>query len=83
VYLDDCEVHLHSRLAKVWQTRGRPMRGPAAGADRTFAIFVALDYATGRVRWQHSLHKESTAFVAFLEQLRHAWPHAKLMVVLK
>ena len=58
------------------------MRVPAAGADRKFVIFGALDYATGQVRWQLSLQKDSTAFVAFLEQLRHAWPHAKLVVVL-
>jgi hypothetical protein len=72
VYVDGCDVHLHPRLAKVWQKRGRPMRVPAAGADRKFAVFGALDYATGQVHWPLSLHKDSTAFVTFLDQLRCA-----------
>jgi transposase len=58
------------------------VRVPAAGADRKFAIFGALDYATGQVRSQLSLRKNSQAFVGFLERLRQAWPQEKLMVVL-
>jgi putative transposase len=80
--VDECEVHLHPRLAKVWQKRGYPIRVPAAGADRKFAVFGALDYATGQVRWQLSLRKDSQTFITFLEQLRHAWPDEKLVVVL-
>jgi DDE superfamily endonuclease len=58
------------------------VRVPAAGADRKFAVFGALDYATGQVRSQLSLRKNSQAFVGFLERLRQAWPQEKRMVVL-
>src|SRR5688572_12041943 len=71
-----------SRLAKVWQKRGQPMRVPAADTDRKVGVFGALDYATGAVGSRLSLHKNSEAFVGFLEQLRHAWPHEKLVMVL-
>jgi transposase len=58
------------------------MRVSAAGADRKFAVFGAVGYATGEVCSRLSLHKHSEAFVGFLEQLRHAWPDEKLVVVL-
>ena len=58
------------------------MRVPAAGANRKFVVFGALDYATGQVHWQLSRRKDSEAFVNFLDQLRHAWPDEKLVVVL-
>jgi hypothetical protein len=58
------------------------MRVPAAGADRKFVVFGALDYATGQVHWRLSLRKDSQAFVTFLEQLRQTWPEEKLVVVL-
>jgi transposase len=80
--VDECEIHLHPRLAKMWQKRGRPVRVPAAGADRKFVVFGALDYASGQVHWQLSLRKDGHAFVAFLEQLRQTWPDEKLVVVL-
>jgi DDE superfamily endonuclease len=82
VYVDACEIHLHPRLAKVWQKRGRPLRVPAAGADHKFAVFGALDYATGEVCSRLSLHKNSEASVGLLEQLRHTWPDETLVVVL-
>lgn len=58
------------------------MRVPAAGADRKFVVFGALDYATGRVLWRLSRHKDSGAFVAFLEQLGQALAPHQLVVVL-
>jgi hypothetical protein len=82
VYVDEGEVPLHPRLAQVWQKRGQPMRVPAAGAARTFVVFGALDDATGQGQWQLRLRNESAAFVPCLEQLRHAWPDATLVVAL-
>jgi putative transposase len=69
-------------LAKVWQQRSHPRRIPAAGADRQFAVFGALDDATGQVYWPLSPRKDSQAFITFLEQLRHTWPAEQLVVVL-
>jgi transposase len=58
------------------------MRVPAAGADRKFVVFGALDYTTGQVHWQLNPRKDSQAFITFLEQLRRTWPDEKLVVVL-
>jgi transposase len=80
--VDECEVHLHPRLAKLWQKRGQPRRVPAAGADHKFVVFGALDYATGRLISRLHARKNSEAFIALLEQLRQAFPHDKLVVVL-
>jgi hypothetical protein len=55
---------------------------PAAGVDHKFAVFGALDYAAGRVISRLSPREDSEAFVAFLEQLRNAFPEEKLVVVL-
>jgi DDE superfamily endonuclease len=82
VYVDECEVHLPPRLAKIRQKRGRPVRVPAAGADRKCAVCGALDYASGQVHWQLSLRKDSPAFVPFLEQWRQTWPEEKLVIAL-
>ncbi len=81
VYLDECEVHRHPRLAKVWQRRGCPLV-PAAGEDGKFAVFGALDYATGRLVCQTAEHKDGAAFVAFLDHLAAAFPDGPLVVVL-
>jgi transposase len=55
---------------------------PAAGADRQFVVFGALDSATGQGHWPLGLRTDRQAFITFLEQLRHAWPAEKLVVVL-
>jgi hypothetical protein len=58
------------------------MRVPAAGANRKFAVFGALDDATGQVHWQLSRRKGREAVVSFLDQLRQTWPEENLVVVL-
>ena len=82
VYLDECEIHRHPRLAKVWQRRGCPVKIPAAGEDRKFAVFGALDYATGQIIWQLSPQKDGTVFVAFLDHLVATLPAGPLVIVL-
>jgi hypothetical protein len=72
--VDECEVHTHPYLAKVWRRKGHSMRVPAAGEDQKFTVFGAVDYATGQVLWQTSARKGETAFVAFLEHLAEALP---------
>ncbi len=66
----------------MWQRRGCPVKIPAAGEDRTFAIFGALDYATGQIIWQLSPQKDGTAFVAFLDHLVATLPAGPLVIVL-
>ncbi len=58
------------------------MRVPAAGADRKFAVFGALDYASGRLVCQTAGRKDGAAFVAFLDRLAAASPDVPLVVVL-
>jgi len=72
--VDECEVHTHPYLAKVWRRKGHPMRIPAAGEDQKFTVLGAVDYATGPVFWQTSARKGETAFMAFLEHLSEALP---------
>ena len=58
------------------------MRIPAAGADRKFIVFGALDYASGQVIYQLSERKGEEAFSAFLEQLSHTFASEDVVVVL-
>ena len=55
---------------------------PAAGEDRKFAVFGALDYASGRLVCQTAGRKDGAAFVAFLDHLAAAFPDGPLVVVL-
>jgi DDE superfamily endonuclease len=64
----------------MWQQRGHPVRVPAAGAHRKFAVLGALDYATGQVHWQLSRRTGSEALVSFLDQLGPTWPDEELVV---
>src|SRR5215211_9140704 len=82
LYLDECEIHRHPRLAKVWQRRGCPVKIPAAVEDRKFAVFGALDYATGQIVWQLSSQKDGAAFVAFLDHLAATLPDGPMVIVL-
>jgi hypothetical protein len=81
VYLDECEVHTHPYLAKVWQRKGQPLKIPAAGEDQKFTVFGAVDYATGQVLWQTSARKDETAFSAFVDYLAQTLPATEPVVV--
>ena len=82
VYVDECEVHRHPRLAKVWRRRGCVLRVPAAGEDKKFVVYGGLDYASGRVVWQTAATKDSAAFARFLDQLAETFPEGQVVVVL-
>jgi hypothetical protein len=80
--VDECDLHTHPHLAKVWQRRGQRLNVPAAGADRRIAVYGALDYASGRVLWHMAPKKDGAGFAAFLEHLAQAWPEDDLVLVL-
>jgi hypothetical protein len=82
VYLDECEVHRHPRLTRVWRRRGTTLRVPAAGEDARFTAYGALDYTSGRLIWQTAAHKNSATFVAFLDRLAAAFPTDQVLAVL-
>lgn len=58
------------------------MRVPAAGEDRKFVVYGALDYASGRLLWELGPRKEGAAFVAFLDRLAAEVPEGPVVVVL-
>lgn len=74
VYLDECEVHTHPHVAKVWRRRGCVARVPAAGEDRKMAVFGAVDDASGPIIWQTSERKGEWEFMAFLDHLAATLP---------
>jgi transposase len=45
-------------------------------------VYGALDYASGQLVWQVSAHKNSEAFVSFLDHVAATWPEAPLLLVL-
>ena len=55
---------------------------PAAGEDAKFAVFGALDYASGNVLWRTAGRKDGAAFVAFLDHLAEELPSGLRVVVL-
>jgi transposase InsO family protein len=65
--VDECAVHAHPYLAKVWRRKGQPLKVPAAGDDHKFAVFGAVDSASGQVIWQTSACKGETACMALLD----------------
>jgi transposase len=58
------------------------MKVPAAGEDRKFVVFGALDYATGRLIHQRSLTQERAAFATFLDHLAAQLPDDGLPTLL-
>ena len=55
---------------------------PAAGEDRRFVVFGALDYASGRLLWQVHPKEDGAAFVAFLDHLAASFPDGQVVAVL-
>jgi len=45
---DECEIHTHPYLAKVWRRKGQALKIPAAGEDQKAVVFGAVDYASGQ-----------------------------------
>jgi transposase len=55
---------------------------PAAGEDRKFVVFGALDYATGRLLWRLGPRKDAAAFVDFLDYVAAELPGDRLVLAL-
>jgi len=58
------------------------MSVPAAGEDHKFAVFGAVDYASGRILQQISARKGEDAFLTFLDQVAQAFPSGEVVIVL-
>jgi len=82
LYLDECEVHLHPALTKIWTLRGvRPVI-PAAGTNRRVCVYGALNYRTGQSHYMVHPKKNGQQFCEFLRQLFEAYSERRLVVVL-
>ena len=82
VCLDECDVHLLPVLRAMWMRRGQQVDVPSPGANRKRAVFGALEWSSGRWRYQMSEHKRASEFIAFLAQLLRAYPAQPLLSVL-
>lgn len=80
--LDESDVHLLPVLRAMWMRVGQQVRIPTPGANRKRAVFGALEWTTGRWFYQVREHKRADDFLAFLEQLRLAYPTPPLLLVL-
>ena len=69
LYLDECEVHLHPTLTKVWTLKGTQPVVPAAGANQRLCIYGSFNYRTGRVHYMIHPRKNAERFAQFLSQL--------------
>jgi hypothetical protein len=81
IYVDECELHSHPYLAKVWRRRGQQLKIPAAGEDRKFVVLGGVDYATRHVLWQVSATKGEAAFTTFLDHLKTTLPPDEPVIV--
>ncbi len=82
LYLDECEVHLHPTLTKVWTLRGvRPVI-PAAGVNRKLCVCGALNHRTGQAH--HLVHprKNAQQFHDFLRQLLESHSEQRVVLVI-
>ncbi len=82
MYLDECEVHRHPHLRRLWRRRGTVVRVSAAGEDVRFTVYGALDYASGQVIWRTAAAKNADTFVAFLDHLAAVLPTGLIVVAL-
>ncbi len=82
LYLDECEVHLHPTLTKVWTLRGvRPVI-PAAGTNKRLCVYGALNYRTGQSHYMVHPKKNSQQFGEFLQKLVEHYSERRLILVI-
>ena len=82
LYLDECEVHLHPTLTKVWTLRGVRPTVPAAGTNQRLCVYGALNYRTGQSHYMVHPKKNSRQFCEFLRQLLEAHSERRVILVL-
>jgi transposase len=82
LYLDECEVHLHPALTKVWTLRGVRAVVPAAGTNRRLCVYGALNYRTGQSHYMVHPKKNAQQFAEFLRQLLEAHSERRVVLVI-
>lgn len=82
LFVDETTVSLHPPLRRCWMRCGERKLIPAPGSPQYLHVFGAYNWHTGRVSYQTDAHKNSDAFVAFLEGLLAQYPRQKLILVM-
>lgn len=82
LYIDECEVHLHPTLTKVWTLRGLRPLVPAAGVNQRVCIYGALNYRTGQCHYMVHARKNARQFAEFLRQLLETNSERRLVLVM-
>jgi transposase len=82
LYLDECEVHLHPTLTKVWTLRGVRPIVPAAGVNQRLCVYGALNYRTGQSHYLVHPRKNAQQFGEFLRQLLEAQSERRIVLVI-
>lgn len=82
LFLDECEVHLHPQLTKVWTFKGKRPEVPAAGWNRRLCVYGALNFAGGQVHYTVHPKKNACQFNGFLRKLLNAKRRRLVVLVL-
>ena len=83
LYLDECDIHLHPTLRKVWMFKGQQKKIPAAGINAKLHIFGALNFASNRVAYDIFYSKTQWQMETFLLKLfTDVYPQDYLVLVL-
>jgi len=82
LYLDECEIHLHPTLTKVWTVRGNRPVIPAAGVNQRLCVYGAFNYQTGQSHYLVHPKKNAQQFHEFLWQLLEAQSERRIVLVI-
>jgi hypothetical protein len=59
VFAGECEVNVHTHLAKVWQKKGHPMNVMTVGDDHKFTVYGGFEYQVGNIISYQAAGKDS------------------------
>jgi putative transposase len=81
--MDETTMSLHPPLRRCWMRRGQRKSIPAPGTPAYRHVFGALNWHTTQVSHLITSHKNTDAFIAFLEHLLlTCYPNQRLILVL-
>lgn len=80
--MDETTISLHPPLRRCWTKCGKRQLIPAPGSPQYLHVFGAYNWRNGQVTHCTSKHKNSDAFIAFLDHLLRQHPRLKLILVL-
>jgi transposase len=81
LFLDECELQLLPVLRACWM-KGPRWRIPTPGQNAKRAVFGALNARTGQLVALIRSRKRAVDFVAFLDEVAHAYPVGLVVLVL-